>query len=353
MRSSVHTLKSPAEITYSYLGYFILFLDIYTLGAALAMTDYLAAPLGLGHAASWIGIGTIIGLGLVHSRTLKLSSIFQDYSSLLKVVFVIGLIMIGLYYFPSTTNALSFDSTWSQDILKPGFAVSLIYVTYAYQGWNQAAYITEEIHNPKKNLPRALIAGTLAVTIMYVLIQYVMLRHGSIDQLSGQAEVATIAFSNVLGSNGGRWISILIAVQLIATMSSYIWVGSRMTHAMSQEHVLWSPLARTSKSDIPVRAIWLQVGISILLAISVSLEQVMLYAGFVLQLMSTLTILASFFIKPKFGAFRSPLGRTLQVIYILFSLVVLSYILYERPLESLLGISIILIGLITYFIKRR
>lgn len=319
--------------------------------AALAMAEYLVVPLGLGAYGKYIGIGIILILSAVHSVNLRISGSFQDYSSLFKVVFVVVLIVIGIGYAPEVAGSINYSSEWTKEIWKPGFAVSLVYVSYAYQGWNQAAYITEEIKEPKKNLPKALIGGTLVVTLIYVVLQLVMLKHANVDQLAGEADVATISFGNILGNNGIIWISICIAIQLIATMSSYIWVGSRMVKAMAAEHPLWSPLAKESKMNIPVRAIWWQTAISITLTLLVSLEQVMLYAGFLLQMMSTVTIFASFYITPKEGAFRSPFGRKLQVIYILFSLFVLVYLLYERPMESILGLSLMAFGLLTYFIK--
>ena len=319
--------------------------------AALAMYDYIAAPLGLGGYAKWFSVVAILFFCLIHSTTLKISSRFQDFSSLFKVLFVSALIAIGWYYLPYEGNALSFTGTWQQEVWQPGFAVALIYVSYAYQGWNQSAYIIDEIRNPRRHLPISLIGGTVVVTLAYVGLQLVMLKHARLDQLAGQADVATIAFRNILGERGALWISIFIALQLVATISSYIWIGSRITRAMALEHPLWKPLAVRSRSGIPVRAIWFQALISIGLTLTASLEQVMLYAGFLLQLMSTLTIISSFYIEPKADAFRSPFGRTLQVFYVLFSIVVLSYILYERPLESLLGLSLLLVGLLTYFIK--
>ncbi len=319
--------------------------------AALAMAEYLTLPFGLGMYGKFIGIGIILILSTIHSFNLRVSGSFQDYSSLFKVLFVILLIVIGIIVSPQVAGSINLNNEWTHEIWKPGFAVSLVYVSYAYQGWNQAAYITEEIQNPKKQLPIALIGGTLIVTVIYVALQLVMLKHANINQLAGEADVTTISFSNILGSQAIMWISLCIAIQLIATMSSYIWVGSRLIKAMASEHPLWRPLAKVSKMDIPIRAIWWQTIISVALTLLVSLEQVMLYAGFLLQMMSTVTIFASFYIKPKEGSFRSPFGRVLQCIYILFSLFVLCYLLYERPLESILGLTLIGLGVITYFIR--
>ena len=144
--------------------------------AALAMAAYLSEPFGLGIYGKFIGIGIILLMSTIHSFNLKLSGRFQDYSSLFKVLFVIALIIIGLVSITYVDTALDFDPHWTSDLVKPGFAVSLVYVSYAYQGWNQAAYITEEIHEPRKNLPRALIIGTLVVMGLYVLLQVIMLK---------------------------------------------------------------------------------------------------------------------------------------------------------------------------------
>ncbi|HHH50579.1 MAG TPA: amino acid permease [Saprospiraceae bacterium] len=319
--------------------------------AALAMSDYLATPLDLGAMAKWIGPIVIIMLSVIQSTTLKTAGTFQDLSSLLKVLFVLALILIGVVFSTHEAAALDFSASWTHEVWKPGFAVSLIYVSYAYQGWNQSAYIVEEIRNPLKNLPISLIGGTLLVTLLYVCINLVMLKHATQEQLIGQADVATISFGNILGSRGVYWISTLIALQLLATISSYIWIGSRVTQAMASEHPLWKPLAKKSKTNIPVRAIWFQTIISLALILVGSLEQVMLYAGFLLQITSTLTILSVFFIKPKPGTYKSPFGRKLQVIYILFSIIVTIYILYERPFESISGLTILAVGLLSYFIK--
>ena len=319
--------------------------------SAMAMTAYMSQPLGISATSPWYGILLIVGLSAVHSFTIKTSGKFQDWSSALKVGFVLLLIVLGFLYAPSGPSGFHFDSSWRSEIFLPGFAVSLIYVSYAYQGWNSAAYIVGEIRNPVRNLPVALIGATVLVTVVYVLIQLTMLRHGSVDQLQGQVEVTTIAYTNFLGERGGIWISMFIALQLVATISGYLWIGSRIIQAMAAEHSQWSVVAPKSKSNIPVRAVWLLALVSILFTLTSTFEQVLIYAGFLLQLMSSITILAVFFIRRKEGTFRSPGGRSLQVFYIVFSVVVLVYTLYERPHESLIGLGLLVLGVLTYFLK--
>ena len=319
--------------------------------AAMAFTKYLA-PFGLQNNL-WLAIAVIILIGLMHSFTIRHSSRFQNISTIIKVLFIVVLIILGFFITGTNGNATSFDNSWHQEILKPGFAVSMVYVAFAYTGWNAAAYVVDEIENPSKNLPKALIGSTIFVSVVYVLFQFALLRNATVAQLEGKAEVTFIAFNNLLGSAGGKWVSVFIAIQLIATISSYLWVGPRVTHAMAKENKLWSPLARHNKHGIPVPAVWAHVAISILLTLTGSFEKVLLYAGFVLQLMASLTVAASLFIRDKNPTtFTSPFKPVLQIIFLLFNGWVLVFTLIDKPVESLIGIGILLAGVVIYLFDK-
>ncbi len=319
--------------------------------AAIAMTDYLQ-PFNVPYGSS-LAIGIILLTGLFHSLSLKQSSNFHNLFTILKISFLLVLIGIGLYYAPYNEAALNFSKGWLSEVTRPGYAVSLVFVTYAYTGWNASAYIVEEIDDVKRSLPRALILGTLTVTVFYVFVQYILLRHASVNELVGKVQVATIAFDNVLGS-GGRYVSLFIALQLIATISGYVWIGPRVTYSMAREFRLWKVLRKTNANNIPQRALWLHVAISIFFVLTGTFEQVLLYTGFVLQLMNTLTVVAALFNKRRSEAgFKSPLFPVLQLVYILFSLWILTFMLYDRPVESLIGLGIIGVGAVTYWINSK
>nr|WP_157579091.1 amino acid permease [Spirosoma montaniterrae] len=296
-------------------------------------------------------VALILLIGLIHSVSLRQSSVFQNSTTVVKVVFVAVILAVGVVVAPSVPNAFRFDGSYRQEVFTSPFAVSLLYVTYAYTGWNAAAYIVGEIRNPHRNLPRALLLGTLTVTILYVALQIVFLKLAPIAQLSGQADVAVVAFGSRFGEQAGRWVSVGIAFQLVATMSSYIWIGGRVTSRMAKDFSLWRFFGHDNRYHIPVRAIWLQVGITLLLLFSGTLEQVLLCTSFVLQLMGTLAV-ASLLRTPRHpAAFHSPARPWLQWSYIIFSLCVLGFILIDRPVESLIGLGIVGIGALTYFLE--
>ena len=121
---------------------------------------------------------------------------------------------------------------------------------------------------------------------------------------------------------------------------------------MAKDYKFWSPLAQVNANGIPVRAIILNTGISLLLFVSGSFEQIMLYAGFILQLMSTVTVYSSLKIKKQEG-FKTPFKPIPQFIYIGFSVALMGYLLIDRPKESLAGIGILALGWAVYSFDKK
>lgn len=319
--------------------------------AGLAMEAYLA-PFNIPHIRLYI-VATIILISFLHSFSLKHSSIFQTITTIIKVLFIAFLMGLGVWFLPTENNAINTQTSVLEEISKSGFAVSLLYVTYAYTGWNAAAYIVGEIRNPKKDLPKALILGTLGVIIVYVALQLVFLKFGTYTQLNNQAEVAILATQNILGTTANKWISAGIGIQLIATMSSYIWIGPRIVHSMAQNFSLWRWLRPTNEHNIPIRAIWLQCAVILVLMLSGSLQQVLLYTSFLLQLMGTLAVASFMKISRVGNGFKSPFSPYMQYIYVIFSVFVMIFIVYDKPKESLIGLGILLVGAISYYFSEQ
>jgi amino acid transporter len=314
--------------------------------SAIAMEDYLA-PLHL----PWqrgLTIILILSLCWIHSGTIQGIKWFQDFATIFKMLFLVALLAIGLSFAPVNTTALQWTGNVSNEVFSSGFAVSLVYVFYAYSGWNAAAYIVDEIAEPNRHLPRALIGGVAIVTAVYVSLQLVFLKFASFTDLSGKTEVALIATRNILGTTTGQWVSIGIALQLIASMSSLLWIGSRIVHSMSMRYEIWSFLRPTNRQNVPVRAVWTIGVIVLILMSSGKLQQIMVYTSFLLQLMSTISVASLLMTKRLPTDFRSPFRPYLQWAFIAFNLAILGFIFNAKPLESLVGLGILAIGIVTY-----
>ena len=348
-----------SRIFHPFIGY---------LSGWVSLTVGFAAPIALAAMAMGAYIGTfsrfppllvalvsIILISLIHSFDLKQSSHFQNLFTLLKLLLIVFLIACG-FLLPADQNSLQFTASWQNEILLPAYAVGLVYVTYAFSGWSAAAYIVEEIDRPAKNLPKALIVGTIIVSVLYILLQYVFLKQAPLSELQGRVEVGQVAAQYMFGQGGARFVSFFIALLLISNISAMIWVGPRVTRAMADDHQIWQFLAKDNPNGIPVRSIWLQTIISIFMILTSSFEQVLLYSGFVLQLFTTLTVAGVIVLRLKGGTpegYRSPAYPWLQILYLIISIWILFFILYDKPYESLLGFTNLAIGAISFWWSRK
>jgi len=296
----------------------------------------------------------LIGLiTAIHTLSLSVSSKFQNVSTFLKVVFVMVLIGIGLVSSPTSDHVLALNQIEFSEIISPAFAIALIYVSYSYSGWNAAAYIIEEFKNPKKSLPIALIGGTLLVTVLYTLLQYIFLKHVPMNELQGELDVGTIAMSKILGAQYGSLFGLAISLLLLSGLSAMIWVGSRVTSSIAKDHNAWR-FFRTEGDQLPIRALWFQFLVSAILIVTGTFEQILIYCGILLTISSMVTVFGVFKLRRNqkdvdTNAFKSPLFPMFQIIFILLSLWMVSYAFINKPLETLIGFLNILLGLATYF----
>jgi len=319
--------------------------------AALAMSKYLQIfGMGLGKG---FAIGVIILIALSQSFSLRTSSDFHNLFTLLKVVFVLALIGLGIYIAPDAATGLNFSASWKKEMLMPEFASSLVFVAFAYTGWNSSSYIVGEIKNPAKSLPKSLIIGTLFVTLVYVFINYVFLKHASIVSLVNQEDVASIASKGFLGLYGAKWVSFFIALQLTATISGYLWIGSRVSFATAKENKLWSFMNK-SKNDVPYRALWVHACIAILIILTGEFEQIFIYASFLLQILSTIAV-ATVFTIPSFKRqiFKGKYFWIFPAVFLAFGVYICYFTFVAHPKESIVGLSTIVVGLIAYSIDKK
>lgn len=320
--------------------------------AAMAVGEYTESYIG--GAAKIIAIAVVLVISALHMFDTQKSSHFQKTTTFIKVAIVIALIACGLLL-PSTESGLDWSASWTEEVLMPSFAVSLVYVSYSFSGWNAAAYITDEIKDVKRNLPLALVGGTLFVSLLYILLQVIFLKHASVDQLAGEVEVGKIVAINLFGDNGGQLVSYLIAFMLISSISAMIWVGPRVTRTMGEDYKLWSYFSSTNNNQVPVRAIILQSLISVVMIITGSFEQILIYSGLILQLFVVLTVIGSFIVRQRNiqSVYRTPGYPLPQVIYSILGCWILIYLMKESFWESMVGLGIIAAGSVSYWLNQK
>ena len=162
-----------------------------------------------------VAIITLIIITAVHSWDVKKGSGFQNIFTIFKVLLIIAFIICGITITPQFQNISLIPNTsdWTE-LASPAFAVSLIYVTYAYSGWNASSYIAGEMKSPARMLPKSLLIGTVLVTVLYILLNYTFLLTAPILEMEGQVDVGYISANYIFGKTGGNIMGILISFQI-------------------------------------------------------------------------------------------------------------------------------------------
>ena len=274
--------------------------------AAAAMAAYLG-PIFPGMPATHFAAAAIVMFTAIHAFPVGWGSGVNNVLTGAKIVLVAGFCGLG-FLAPPISNPLVPQSGDFSLVLTPGFAVSLVFVSYAYTGWNAAAYIVGDLRRPER-LARALVAGTLLVTVLYALVNLVILRAVPLPELAGRIEIGYLAAERILGSTGGRVMSGFLALVLSSTVSAMVFLGPRVIRAMGEDEAVLRKLGRTSAGGVPHRALLLQLAVTLTLLYSGTFEQILLYAGFTLSLMTAATVAGVFALRR--GRVRGAIWGTL------------------------------------------
>jgi APA family basic amino acid/polyamine antiporter len=326
--------------------------------AAMAFGKYFNGVFGFGSPVV-LSFAIVWVIAFIHLGNLRLGSTFQNISTLVKLLLIGGLIGTGLFLDPKQPVSFLPAAGDTTSIFGAPFAVALVYVMYSYSGWNATAYISGEIKQPQKNVPRSLLCGTLVVIVIYTALNAIFLATTPIRELSGQLEVGLIAGKHIFGENGGRVVGAIICFGLVSAISSMTWIGPRVTMSMGEDNPLIRFLGRKNRNGIPANALLLQLLFVNLLLLTRSFELVVVYIQFTLLLCSLLTVLGVIVLRQT----RPQLPRPSKVwAYplppLLFSAItiwMMIYIFRSHPKESLAGLATMLAGLVLYVLtgKRR
>ena len=242
-------------------------------------------------------------------------------------------------------------------LLSSTFAVSLIYVSYAYTGWNAATYLSSELENPQRDLPKILFAGTAVVTLLYVALNYVFLKVAPIPAMVGQIEIGYVAADYAFGEAGGRFAGIVLALLLVSTVSAMTLAGPRVLQIIGEDFPALGALSRTNRDGLPYLAILFQSTLTVVFIFSSAFESVLVFAGFTLALNSFVTVLGVFVLRwrqPRLPRPYRTFGYPLTpLVYLLVTGWTLTFVLLQRPTEGLFGVGVILAGLALFLLTSR
>jgi len=233
-------------------------------------------------------------------------------------------------------------------------AVALIFVLYSYSGWNAAGYIAGEIRDPGRNLPLAMISGTIFVTLLYLAVNVAYFYALPVDAL-GAAPVLPVAEKiarALVGEEAAIAVVAVLCLSIAGATSSMIWAGPRVYWAMAEDAVAPRALAQTSRHGAPVRSILAQSAWITVLVASGSFEQLVVYSGVAIALFSAAAVASVAVLRRREPdlprPYRVPLYPWVPLAYVVASLTVAAQATYERPLESIASLATVAAGIPVY-----
>jgi APA family basic amino acid/polyamine antiporter len=324
--------------------------------AAMAFGEYGRAILPDG-SPMLLAIAVVWLVSLVQLTGVKHSSAFQLIATILKVLLILAFLTLGFVI--GTPQPVTFTPQASDfaHIVSAPFAISLVFVMYSFSGWNAATYIIGEMKLPERNVPRAMLFGTLIVLVLYVALNAVFLHTAPIGELAGKVDVARISGSHIFGEVGGRIVGAMICIGLVSSISAMMWIGPRVMMTMGEDIPALKIFARRSAGGAPANAILFQLVVASLLLFTRSFEAVLDFIQFSLLFCSFFTVLGVIKLRfthpdlPRpYRAWGYPIS---PLVFLLVTGFMMYYLLMNRPLESVLGLLIMLSGLLIYAIFRK
>jgi len=289
----------------------------------------------------------------IHYRGIKSGALVQNVLTLLKVALIVFLLLAGFLSGKGDLANFSAGGGVSSDITGwKTIGLSLMWIMFAYSGWNASTYIGGEIKNPVKTLPGSLILGTGIVMLIYLGLNMLYIYSINTEEMKGVISVGGLAMGNLFGKSADTLFSLLISFALFSSLSAFIIIGPRVYFSMAKDGLFFKSAAKIHpKFLVPSNSIIFQAVIAVVLTLSGTFEQVLTYMGFALGLFPILTVSGVFILrKDNPGAMRLPGFPVAQVIFIAAGVMILVLSFLERPVESSIASITVLAGIPAYYI---
>lgn len=305
-----------------------------------------------------LAMGLILLLGFINYFGVKVGGAIQVVVTIIKVGLIFFIIAVGL---GSSHGAVSNFRTSVPPAFAgglAGFFAALVAALWAYDGWNNVSMVASEVRSPRRNLPLALIWGTVAVISIYLLANAAYFYVLSASEVAGSSRVAAEMMRRILGGPGANAVSIAAMISIFAALNGSILSGSRVPYAMARDEYFFKPMAKVhSNYHTPGFAILSLSAWSAILVLSGQYEQLFTYVIFASWILYGMTTAAVLVLRKKRPDLQRPYRTVgypfVPVLFVIVAFCVVLSTLIDSPRESFLGLGLIALGLPFYFHWRR
>jgi len=304
-----------------------------------------------------LAVLVILGFSLLHSRGVVLGAKVQNGLTILKILLVAGLIVAGFTVGEGTFKNFEVEQSFQFNFEGwKSIGLSLMFILFAFSGWNSATYIGSEIRNPGRVIPRSLLISTGVVTVLYILLNLFFVYAIPPEQMVGEPEIGGLAAGNAFGAVAETVLSLLISFALFSSLSAFIILGPRVYYSMARDGYFFKAIAKINPNfEVPRNAIILQSVIAIVIVMTGTFDQILAYMGFSLGIFPIIAVLGIFKLRMSGQSkLKLPGYPVAPAFFILANVIILVLAYFERPVESTIAILTALSGIpVFYWFKKK
>jgi APA family basic amino acid/polyamine antiporter len=300
-----------------------------------------------------VSTASIILLTYINVLGLKRGSALVNVATWAKFAAMGAFVLLGLTVgkgsWANYKVSLPLDQPASLTHIISGFGVALIAVFWAFDGWVYVTWVSGEIKNAQRVLPRALLLGILLVGVIYISVSVVYLYALPITRVANEMTIAQAAAVAMFSSNAGKWLGATIALSCFGAASSAILCSARVTYAMSRDGAFFHAMGRVHpRYHTPAVSLIVIGAWSIVLALSGTYDQLYTYVMFMMVLSYVAGVAALFVLRRKRPDVARPYRCTgypyLPLLYIVMAGAWAVNVVWTHRTESLIGMGIVLLG---------
>ena len=299
-------------------------------------------------------ISLILILSFINYLGILFGKWIQNVFTILKIGSILFFALAGLFI--STGNHIDFSinpTSMSIGSILTGMGIALVAVTWTVGGWEYVTFAAGEIKNPKKNLPLALIIGTVVIFVLYIMINIAYLKVLPMDLLIGELKVGEATAKSLYGPGIAGAFVVVVIISMFGSLNGNILVGPRISYAMAKDKLFFSKAADVHpKFHTPGNAIMIQGFWAAVLVLSGTFEEIITLVVFVNFMMWIAASSTVFVLRKKQPELERPYKvwgyPYVPAFFIIFSSAIMINTFFESPQQSLMGIGLTLLGIPAY-----
>ena len=321
---------------------------------------------------TWIqilAIVVILFLTFVNTKGVQFGKILQNVFTSSKIIALLGLILLGFILINQSNWSSNMSFGWdafqnlkqtewksiSGATVLGGIAAAMVGSVFSSVAWENVTFISGEIENPKKNVVKAMILGTSAVMILYLLVNFVYLNALDRDSIASAANdrVAVAAAEKMFGNAGTIIIAVLVMISTFGCVNGIVLAGARVFQTMAKDGLFLKSAVENNKNGVPAKSLWMQGIWASLLCLSGQYGDLLDMISFVIVLFYMITVFGVIYLrikKPELErGYKTFLYPFTPILYLLIGTGFCILLFIYKPQYTWPGLGLILIGLPVYF----